>query len=87
MGKPDPFLNSLKNKDDARTAKFKDALLWADSEVKTPSGRDFIQSCREQFERKGYLTDRQVEALYEVDANFLEDTFGRERYHDDTYDY
>lgn len=76
MSKPDPFLSSLKNRDSARMGKFKDALLFAESEVQSPSGRDFIQSCREQLDRKGYLTDRQIEALYEVDANYFEESYG-----------
>lgn len=66
--KSDPFLDLIKAKESEAKDKFKDALLFGHSEAHTDSGRSFVRSLQEQFDRKGYLTPRQVEALYQVDT-------------------
>ena len=69
MVKTDPFLEMIKNKEDEKKKKFKDALLFGKSEAHTDSGRAFVADLQRQFDEKGYLTPRQVEALYRVDSN------------------
>lgn len=53
----------MKKQEQERTQKFRDAILWAESED-TGSSKDFIQSCKSFLEKRGYLTEKQIEALY-----------------------
>ena len=66
--KSDPFLELIKSKESEAKDKFKDALLFGHSEAHTDSGRAFVRSLQEQFDRKGFLTPKQVAALYQVDT-------------------
>lgn len=66
--KTDPFLEMIKNKESEKKKKFTDALLFGKSEAHTDSGRRFVKSCQQWFDEKGYLTQRQVDALYKVDS-------------------
>ena len=68
MVKTDPFLEMIKNKEDEKKKKFKDALLFGKSEAHTDSGRAFVADLQRQFDEKGYLSPKQVAALYKVDS-------------------
>lgn len=86
----DPFLDLIKQKNQEKTDKYKDALLFGHSEAHTDSGRSFVQSLQDQFNRKGYLTEKQVEALYKVDServyNSPDYSFDEENGDDDHFD-
>lgn len=64
----DPFESFIKGKDAEKKKPFKDALLFAHSEVSTESGRKFIKSCQKFFDKTGFLTKRQIDALYRIDS-------------------
>lgn len=69
MSADDAFLKAIAKKKVDNQKPFRDALLFARSVVRTDSGRNFIASCSEQLSTKGFLTERQVEALYELESN------------------
>lgn len=78
----DPFEEYARKSAEESKRPFKDALLFAHSEAHTDSGRAFVKSCQDFFNAKGYLTEKQVNALYKVDT---EPTY-RGRNYDDHYD-
>lgn len=61
------FRKAIEKKNRDRKKPFLDALLFARSVVATDSGRDFIASCWAQLLQKGFLTEKQVAALYQID--------------------
>lgn len=61
------FRKAIEKKNRDRKKPFLDALLFARSVVATDSGRDFIASCQAQLLQKGFLTEKQVTALYQID--------------------
>lgn len=65
--KADSFADLVKKRNAEKAQKFKDALLFGHSEAHTDSGRAFVKSCQRFFDKKGYLTPKQVEALFGVD--------------------
>lgn len=64
----DPFLKMIEKKNDQKKQECKDALLFAKSEAHTDSGRRFVADLQRQFDERGTLTPRQIEALYKVDS-------------------
>lgn len=65
----DPFLEMVKKKDEEKKKAFRDALLFAKSEAQSESAKDFVADCARFFKERGFLTKKQVEALYSVDQN------------------
>lgn len=61
------FRKAIEKKNRDRKKPFLDALLFARSVVATDSGRDFIASCQAQLLQKGFLTEKQIAALYQID--------------------
>lgn len=61
------FRKAIEKKKRERQKPFLDALMFARSVVATDSGRDFIASCQSQLAQKGFLTEKQVTALYQID--------------------
>ncbi len=64
--KADPFLELITKQKAAKDKKFTDALAFAKSEVYTPSGERFVDSCQEFFNKRGYLTEDQIVSLYSI---------------------
>lgn len=91
MKKPDPFLEMIKNKEADKKRVYTDALLFGKSEARTDSGRAFVKSLQEQFDAKGYLSQKQIAALYKVDSeptHYYNDEYYDEygEYPDDDFD-
>lgn len=70
MGKS--FEEYAKSAQEQKQKRFIDALAFGKSEAKTDSGRDFVESCEDFYKRKGYLTAKQIEALFLVDADSVD---------------
>jgi hypothetical protein len=69
MNKQKSFADLIKSESESKKDRFKDALLFGWSEAKSDSSQDFVQSCQDFFNRTGFLTEKQVNALFEMDAN------------------
>lgn len=61
------FRKAIEKKNRDRKKPFLDALSYARSVCFTDSGRRFIASLQKQLSEKGFLTEKQVAALYEID--------------------
>lgn len=60
------FLDHCKSKEADKTKQFKDALLFAFSEATSETSIDFVNSCKNFFDKNGYLTQKQVESLFSM---------------------
>lgn len=69
MSEVDPFLKHLKNIANDKTSKFRDALLFGRSECYSEGDTDFVDSCQEFFDRTGFLTEKQIDALFNMDGH------------------
>jgi len=81
----DPFLKMIQSKQAGKDSVAKDALLFAKSEANTPSRRDFVRSCQEQFDRKGSLSQKQINALLGFDGSDEFERYGNGLSQDDEY--
>lgn len=61
------FRKAIEKRNRNQKKPFLDALLYARSVCFTDSGRRFIASLQAQLSEKGFLTERQVTALYQID--------------------
>lgn len=59
------FEDLVKEKSEEKTKQFKDALLFAESE-RNAGNADFIDSCKGFFNDRGYLTEKQINALFSL---------------------
>lgn len=85
----DPFLEMVKKKDEEKKKAFRDALSFAKSEARLRRHLYFVRDCERQFKERGFLTKKQVEALYRIDSWEYEDEdealladYERQRYGD-----
>lgn len=65
----DPFLALINKKKNEETTKFCDALLWGFSECRTDYDLDFVSSCQDFYDKTGFLTNKQVSALFAMDKD------------------
>lgn len=76
----DAFLKNLKAK---KAKPFRDAILFARSEARTDGARDFINSCEKFLDKAGFLTEKQVEALYKMNSLYYPESIQYDNEDDD----
>ncbi len=64
----DAFAKAIKAKTEDKTLDARIAIQFAKGEARTDSANAFIDSCEEQLDEKGFLTQKQIDALYEIDS-------------------
>ncbi|CAB4169903.1 hypothetical protein UFOVP903_33 [uncultured Caudovirales phage] len=65
----DEFKDLIKRKELEKKKGFNDAILFARSEARSPRAKEFVESCASQLKAKGYLSTKQVEALFRVGSD------------------
>lgn len=65
----DAFLKYLAVKKVEAGKNYQDAILFARSEAHSPKAREFVESCASQLKTKGYLSEKQVTALFRVGSD------------------